>query len=141
VLIGSGCSISYSVEQSSDSVAGSIDSISTSFDSFGSFSTSSGSGKKEVQAALLRFKDDIRALTLVFLQQEQQTDYFERQVGSIAKQYGLMDWEREPVTFMAIGSGLRQGGVTEPEISRISFLQSSVMIKNRRIIQEGFLEV
>jgi len=141
LLVGSGCSISYSVDQSSESIAQSSDSISASFESFTSISTSSGSGQKEVQAALQRFKDDVRGLTRVFLNNGDGSDNFERELTIVAMHYGILDWESEPMTFEAIGSGLRDSGLAEDDIQSVSFLQAPVLQQNRNYIMEGFQEV
>lgn len=138
LLAGAGCSLSYSVDQSSDSVSHSLDSISASFDSFTSISTSSGSEKKDVQAALQRFADDVKGLTRIFVDDTHGSDNFERQLAGVAMQYGILDWEHEPITFAAIGSGLRQSGIDEADIAHVSFLQTPVLQQNRNRILEGF---
>ena len=138
---GSGCSISYSVDQSSDSVSQSLDSISAIFDSFTSVSTSSGSEKKDVQAALQRFRDDVKGLTRIFIDDTHDSDNFERQLADVAMQYGILDWEHEPTTFEAIGISLRQNGVAETDIAHVSFLQTPVLKQNRNRILEAFRQV
>ena len=140
LFAGSGCSISYSVDQSSESVSQSLDSISASFDSFTSISTSSGSEKNSVQAALQRFSDDVRGLTRIFLDSTQDSDDFERQLADVARQYGIFDWEHESITFEAIGNSLRQSGVSEADIAHVIFLQTPVLKQNRNRILEGFRE-
>ena len=138
LFAGSGCSVSYSVDGSSESVSQSLDSISASFDSFTSLSTSSGSEKKDVQPALQRFRDDVRGLIRIFLNTPQDFDNFERQLADIARQYGVFDWEHEPLTFEAIGTSLRQSGLAEADIVHLSFLQTPALKKNRERILEGF---
>ena len=141
LLVCSGCSISYSIDQSSESITQSSDSISASFTSFTSISTSSGSGQKSVEAALQRFRDDVRGLTRVFLDSDDGSDDFERELSNVAMHYGILDWESEPMTFEAIGNGLRDGGLVEDAIQRLSFLQTPVLKQNRNRIMEGFQEV
>jgi hypothetical protein len=141
LLVGSGCSMSYSIDQSSDSITQSSDSISGSFESFTSISTSSGGGQKSVQEALQRFRDDVKGLTRVFLNGSDGSDNFERELSTVAMHYGILDWEREPMTFEAIGKGLRDGGLAEDEIQRVSFLQTPVLKQNSNHIMEGFQEV
>lgn len=138
-LSSTGCSISYSVDQSSDSVTKSSDSISASFDSITSISTSSGSEKKDVQAALQRFRDDISGLTRLFLNSDQGGHDFERQLGEIAMHYGVADWEHEPMIFLAIGTGLRDSGITRTQIGTISFLQTPVLQQHHKLIENGFV--
>ena len=142
LLIGSGCSISYSVDQSSESIAQSLDSISGSFESITSISTSSGSGKQEVAEAMQRFKEDIAALTHVFLKTENDAPYlFEKQLGEVAQQYGILDWENDPQIYFAIGGALRESGIHEAELDGLTMLQSSVMKQNKVQILEGYQEV
>lgn len=130
-VIISGCSISYSVDASSDSIAASSSSIT-------SFSDSSGSGKEEVEAALQRFQDDIKGLTLLFLQNDGAPRDFERQLGIVATSYGIVDWENEAATYYAIGSGLWQFGIEEPEVGVQPFLHTAIMRHHRDLIAQGY---
>ena len=142
LLIGSGCSISYSVDQSSESIAQSLDSISGSFESITSISTSSGSGKQDVAKAMQRFREDIAALTHVFLKKENDEPYiFEQQLAEVAQQYGILDWENEPQIYFAIGGALRLSGINEAELDSLTLLQSSVMKRNKSQILDGYQEV
>lgn len=138
LLLMAGCSASYSVDKSSDSISESLDSISASFESFTSISDSSGSGKEEVQAALQRFVDDVSGLTLVYVNRKGTANDFEHQLGALAAGYGIADWEMEPMTFRAIGNGLRQAGLKETGIGNQLFLQSSVMTRGHSLIAEGY---
>jgi len=126
-----GCSISYSVDASSDSIAASSGSIT-------SFSDSSGSGKEEAEAALQRFQDDIKGLTLLFLQDNGAPNDFERQLGKVAASYGIVDWESEAATYYAIGGGLRHFGVEEPEVGLQPFLQTTIMRQRLDLISQGY---
>lgn len=141
LLVGSGCSMSYSIDQSSESIKQSSDSISASFESFTSISTSSGGGQKQVETALQRFQDDVKGITRVFLNNGDGSDNFERELTAVAMNYGILDWESEPMTFEAIGSGLRDGGLAEEDIQSVSFLQAPALQQNRNYIMEGFQEV
>ena len=131
VIIFSGCSISYSVDSSSDSISASSDSLT-------SFSSSSGSGKEEVEAALQRFQDDIKGLTLLFLQNNGAPRDFERQLGIVATSYGIVDWENEVATYHGIGSGLRQFGVEKPDVGVQPFLHTAIMQHHRDLITQGY---
>ena len=132
-FITSGCSISYSFEKSSDSIA-------ASSDSFFSISRSSGSSEKEVQAALQRYRDDVKGLAVSYFRQDCDAYTFERQLGSLASSYGLSNWQNETATYRAIGVGLRQAGVEKDTIGNVPFLSSSVMKKNLDSIVEGYLD-
>ncbi len=127
----SGCSMSYSVNQSSDSLSQSSDSISAS-------SSSSGSSGDNVAAALGHFLDDIRALAGVWTNKQQETTTFESELGALALSYGIGDWESESRVFYAIGQGLRQAGTDRNGISDQPFLQSDVMMQNSGLIVSGY---
>jgi hypothetical protein len=131
-LIGSGCSISYSFEKSSDSIAASSDSLFSS-------STSSGGSEKEVQAAMQRYSDDVKGLTASYSRENGDAYTFERQLGSLARSYGLTDWQGEASTYQAIGVGLRQAGVKRDALRGTPFLQSSAIKENFGWIVEGYL--
>ena len=137
LLIGSGCSISYSVDQSSESIGQSLDSISASFESITSISTSSGSGKKEVTAALARFKEDIAALTRVFTNSDSGAIQFETELGELSEQYGVLDWEHEADVFVTIGTTLGEAGITEQELDNLGFLQGALFRNNYHSIIAG----
>ena len=136
-LIGSGCSISYSVDQSSESIGQSLDSISASFESITSISTSSGSGKKEVTAALARFKEDIAALTRVFTKSDSGAAQFETELGELSEHYGVLDWEQEADVFVTIGTTLGEVGITEQELDNLDFLQGAIFRNNYHSIVTG----
>ena len=137
LVIGSGCSISYSVDQSSESIGQSLDSISASFESITSISTSSGSGKKEVTAALARFKEDIAALTRVFTNSDGGSAQFETELGELSEQYGVLDWEHETGVFVTIGMTLGEVGITEQELESLGFLQGAIFRNNYHSIKAG----
>lgn len=132
-LINSGCSISYSSEASSDSIA-------ASSDSFFSISRSSGGSEKEVEAALQRYSDDVSGLTASYSRENGDAYTFERQLGGLARSYGLINWQREAATYQAIGSGLRQAGVKRDAINSTTFLQSSTMELHLGTIVKGYLD-
>jgi hypothetical protein len=136
LLALTGCSISYSLEKSSDSISESLDSISASFDSF---SSSSGGGEEEVTALLDRFQNDVSGLTRIWVREDRAPGDFETSVSQLALQYGIVDWEGSPEAFHAIGSGLRQAGVDTADISRQPILQSNLMKMNETFIVAGYL--
>ena len=135
LLALAGCSISYSVEKSSDSISESLDSISASF---GSFSDSSGGGEEEAAAQMRRFSIDVSSLTRISVEQGAEPGDFERQISDLAMRYGITDWQSEPLAFTSIGNGLHQAGIARAELSRQPFLQSSLMQRNDTLITAGY---
>jgi hypothetical protein len=118
-----GCSISYSLEKSSDSVSASLDSIT-------SISTSSSGGEESVERKVREtatvYEEDIAAVTVLYVSREKNNDEFQRKVASIAKNHGISDWEQENRTFLAMGKGLRRAGVAEDSIGNLSYFRSIV---------------
>jgi hypothetical protein len=135
LLALAGCSISYSVEKSSDSISESLDSISASF---GSFSDSSGGGAEEAAAQMRRFSNDVSSLARLSVEEGTAPRTFEYRMTELAMRYGITDWQSETAAFMAIGSGLRQAGISNEAITGQPFLQSSLMKQHDGLIAAGF---
>lgn len=135
LLALAGCSISYSVEKSSDSISESLDSISASF---GSFSDSSGGGEEKAAARMRRFSIDVSSLARISAEQGAEPGDFERQVSDLAMRYGITDWRSEPAVFTSIGTGLYRAGIARTKLSSQPFLQSSLMQQNDTLIAAGY---
>ena len=130
----SGCSISYSLTQSSDSLTNSSDSISGSFTS----STSSGG---DTAAALGHFLDDVSGLAAAWTNSSRESaerSEFEHELGSLALSYGIVDWESVSRVYYAIGQGVRQAGSGRHAVGDQPFLQSGLMKKNSSLISSGY---
>ncbi len=116
-----GCSVSYSVDQSSDSVSTSLDSLI----SITSVSTSSSRGEDEkVSATAKNYEEDVAAATVLYVGGEKNRDVFQRQVTGIARNHGISDWEQEVSTFVGMGIGLRRAGVAEDSIVELPYFHS-----------------
>ncbi len=117
-MLQAGCSISYSLEESSDSVSASLDSIT-------SISTSSSGGEEEtVNATGTVYEEDVAAVTVLYVSREKTTDEYQRQVTNIAKNHGISDWEQEQSTFIGMGKGLRRAGVSKDSISNLPYFRT-----------------
>ncbi len=127
----SGCSISYSIDKSSDSLTQSSDSISNSFNS-------SGSSGNKVAAAFRHFLDDVSGLAAAWTIAPEETIAFDSELGTLALSYGITDWESEPRVFYAIGEGLQQAGTDQKNLARVPFLQSWIMKQNSSLIISGY---
>ena len=127
-----GCSISYSLEKSSDSVSASLDSIT-------SISTSSSGGEEEkVHETGTVYQEDVAAVTVLYVSREKTTDDYQRQVADIAKNHGISDWEQEEATFYGMGKGLRRAGVAEDSIAHIPYFRSIAETSNYALVLEGY---
>lgn len=127
-MLHTGCSISYSLEKSSDSVSTSLDSltsltsVSTSLSS--STSSSGGSEDTKVNATGSIYEEDVAAVTVLYVSREKTTNDYQRQVAAIAKNHGISDWEQEESTFLGMGKGLRRAGISEDSIVNLPFFRS-----------------
>ena len=114
----SSCSISYSLEKSSDSV-------STSFDSLTSISTSSSGGEEsKVTETATVYEEDVAAVTVLYASREKNNEEYQRQISRIARNHGIGDWEQETATFLAMGMGLRRAGVDKDAIAAMPYFSS-----------------
>ncbi len=110
-----GCSISYSTGKSSDSISTSLDSI----------SGSSGSGKeKSATSAAKTYTEDVAAATVLFASGQKNSEQFLATVSQIARSHGIVNWEKEKETYIAMGRGLKRAGITKKEISELPYFSS-----------------
>ena len=87
------------------SFSDSSESISKSVSSpFKSSSDSSGDSH-------LAYQEDVRDYTAAYIRSGGDYDTFERKIGGVAAKYGITDWELDTRTYVAIGQGLRKGGL------------------------------
>ncbi len=70
---------------------------------FKSSSDSSGGGTA--------YRQDVRALTLAYLDSSEDAEGFLRGLSQVADEHGIVDWEGIPATFLAFGHALRSEGV------------------------------
>ncbi len=102
-----GCSFSYSSKGSSNSSKSS--------------STSSGPGETSPEDAKANYQNDISSYTSSAVKGSD-VDKFFSEIGNIAKRNGITDWESNIETYHAIGSGLRQVGVTRDQVNDVYFI-------------------
>jgi hypothetical protein len=119
-LLQTGCSISYSLEKSSDSVSTSLDSLA----SITSISTSSSGGDEQASSASDVYEEDVAAVTILYVSREESSDDYQRQVTSIARNHGISNWEQEQSTFIGMGKGLRRAGVSRDSILALPYFRS-----------------
>jgi len=100
VLALSACSFSYS----SESIGKSISSP------FKSSSDSSGTSSAA-------YRGDVREYTAAYVRSGGDFQSFERKIGTVAAQHGISDWELNKDTYLAIGQGLRKGGLNPIELA------------------------
>ncbi|MCB1324363.1 MAG: putative lipoprotein [Spirochaetales bacterium] len=116
-----GCSIGNSVSQASTSASDALSSVSTSLNSISrslaSSSDSSAPDAEEDDDAM--YRAEVRNLTAVFFHTGGSAAEFERDLGALALEYGITDWEAQPATYVGIGSGLKQAGVPRDRLDSL----------------------
>ena len=131
-LIQMGCSISASVESSSDSVSASLESI-TSIST--SSSGSSGDEEQKVEETGNLYVEDIAALTVLYVSREKTKEEFQRQITITAQTHGLNDWEQEDSTYTAMGKGLKRAGINEDAITTIAYFGALPSSKYKLVLK------
>ena len=109
-----GCSISYSLGKSSDSISASSDSISTS---------SGNDDDKVADVAANMYIEDVAVATVRFVSNQENSEIFQQAISNIARNHGIVDWEREDSTYLAMGKGLKSAGVDEQTISDFPYFR------------------
>lgn len=104
----SGCSISYSIGKSSDSVK----------------SISDSSGPSATADNETAYRNDLNDFTVASVQSGQPAEAYLQSVSRIAEAHGITDWEHERNTYLAIGAGLKQAGLGREEVPRLALVRS-----------------
>ncbi|MGJ0485277.1 MAG: putative lipoprotein [Methylomicrobium sp.] len=100
-LLVTGCSFS----ESSRSISDSVESIS---DSSGSSSESSESNREK------KYENEVSDYTMAYVKSSHTAaDYngFLKGLSDIAAKKGIVNWDQEPKTYIAIGKGLKKAGI------------------------------
>ena len=123
-----GCSFSYSSKSSSKSLQGSSDSVSSIASSP---SKSSKKGEK--------YQQEVLDYTHAYVKSSE-ADYasFQKGLADIAANQGIVDWEQDPETYIAIGKGLKKAkleGTTYETYKRNLAGSNSTNMQN---IQKGY---
>jgi hypothetical protein len=124
-----GCSISYSTGKSSDSISASFDSISGS--------SASGGETAAISAANL-YVEDVVAATVHYASNRENSEQFLHAISNIARRHGIVDWEREDMTYGAMGRGLRRAGVTEQQIGELPYFHTLTGSTDFKLLLVGY---
>ena len=125
----SGCSISYSSGKSSDSISASSDSISDS---------SGGGGESAAASAANNYAEDVTAATADYASNQRGVERFLQIISSIARTHGVVDWERDQLTYTAMGRGLKQAGVDEQGIPTLAYFHALPNRSDYLLVLKGY---
>lgn len=109
LLVLGGCSFS----DSSKSISNSISDSSKSFSDSSTSSSPSDDGaadKKETS-----YRDDVRGYTAAWVRDGGDVASFQRGLATIARRYGITDWEGTNATWTGVGAGLRAADASAAE--------------------------
>ena len=104
-LTAAACSFSDSSQSISNSVSSPFESSSKSSDGDGA------------PTAYLR---DVEALSFAFAGAGAEPEGLLRELGRVALEHGISDWESVPATYLAIGAGLRRAGLDAEGARRLA---------------------
>lgn len=109
MLAVAGCSFSYSSKSISDSSTGS------SASSSDSSTSSSPSDDDKADKTETSYRNDVRGYTTAWVRDGGDVASFQRGLATIARRYGISDWEATSATWTGIGAGLRAADATPAE--------------------------
>jgi hypothetical protein len=129
-LLGTGCLSSSTLQGSSES----------SSDSSGSGSRSSASSSRSSSGGDERaaYHRDVRDYGATLAVTQPDAGQIERDLGAIAREHGVLDWERDDETYRDIGSGLADAGVGTERFDALADSISGGNERRRQLIEEGF---
>jgi hypothetical protein len=113
LCISAGCFKSSTTQGSSESSSNSSKSSSNSSKS----SSNSSSPSDDAESSYAR---DVRDLTATYAANDLDVRSFQRTLSSIARDYGVTDWEQHQRTYIAIGQGLARAGVNGVDAAQFS---------------------
>ncbi|MCK5191007.1 MAG: putative lipoprotein [Methylococcales bacterium] len=123
-----GCSFSYSSESSSKSSGGSSDSAS-------SIVSSPSNSSKTTE----KYQQEIQDYTHAYVKSSD-ADYasFQKGLTDIAASHGVVDWEQDSITYVAIGRGLKKAGLKGVAYETYKKNLSGSDVTKMADIQEGY---
>ena len=130
-LIISGCSFSHSSKSISKSIKSSSKSISSPS------RWSSGNKNSAVKTAN-SYQNETAVLTSLYAKSDGTSQDFQRELSTISRRHGIVDWENNTQTFTAIGVGLKRSGVSKESIKTLSFLQGDNIFDHYSDILSGY---
>jgi hypothetical protein len=87
------------------------------------------------------YTNDVLAATLLFISNKQTSEQFALLITSIARNHGIVDWERKPETFEAMGRGLHQAGIAEDNITQFPYFQKMTGDAEYAFVLKGYHKV
>lgn len=105
----SNCSFSTSSKHSSKS-------------SSSSCRSSSKQGAESANKTSASYQEEVSALAILYVGSMGSTQDFQRELGKVASDHGIIDWQNTESTFKAIGIGLKRAKIPVYNINTLPFL-------------------
>jgi hypothetical protein len=100
------------------------------------FRSSSSSSPEETSSA---YSDEVRSYTAGYARAGGLADdAYRRQLGEIAKKYGVSNWQDTKATFRAVGEGLGQAGVGQSQVDAYVNSLAAADTDKRKAVQDGY---
>jgi hypothetical protein len=119
LLLPLGCSLSYSSKSSSESSA-------------------SSSGSSSPESAETQYRNDVRDFTAAYVKSGGRLDDFKRQLGDLAKQRGITNWEENLATYEGIGRGLGKAKASQVEVDTYTANLAGGNAAKAKAIKDGY---
>jgi hypothetical protein len=129
VIMGTSLLTNCAVPATSSMSLGSISSISGS-------SASSAANQHNHKSA---YYFDVRESTAAAIIAQASASEVQRSISRAATQHGISDWEAEQGSYVALGEGLRLGGLNEDQANSWIAQLSNGNEKTARLIKQGYL--
>ena len=121
-----GCSISYSSGKSSDSITSSV--------------SSGGGESKQAGKEINNYVEEVIVVTNLYVRQGKNNKAYQRHITVVAGNHGIIDWENEESTFVAMGKGLKRAGVNEDNIASLPYFETIVISSKYALLLRGYKE-
>lgn len=89
-------------------------------------------------AAPHAYSTDLENTVVLAMHRDTDDNELLRRIGIVAERHGLRDWESVEDTFVAIGEGMRQAGVTSDKAGSIADLVSGGDDMRRQLVLKAY---
>jgi hypothetical protein len=102
------------------------------------WSSSSSGGDQAADADESAYEKDVRETTSSVFEGGGGVNELMSQIGPVALDHGIHNWEGEPATYRAIGAGLADAGLTIDQFERVSRDVAGDSEVRKEFLMEGF---
>ncbi len=101
--------------------------------------SSESSSRSSARAARKKsYREDVRSSIASYVRSGGALDAFEKKLGEFARRCGITNWEDDPATYVGIGEGLGEAGVSEVQLATYTTYFSRSDPLKMQAIQRGY---